>query len=650
MTRRPFIVFFLAISSLLFFEACAPKRTTRSPIAEMRGAALPNPNKIKSPAWRLFFQAEQAFAFKKYDEALSLYKEAKSKSNKGRAHMVSSYRIGTIYYYREDYSKASEEFGYYLKNFPKSDLSFDVTYNYAASEFQLEHYENTSRILESLTPGQIQSQGPDRAEMIYRLAALSASAQGNHVAAIEYYAAQIQLPLSEGKRQQLRERVDFHLVKLSTRPPLDELLKKISEPITRSKITEQIDRLAAAAAQPIGGGSAAPEAFEIGRSDIDPKKRNIGIILPLSGKWAAYGQRALRSILLAAQVYESSRDWDFHLFIRDSQSSPLTAQNAVDDLVLKNKVFAIIGSTSWKESLAVAKRSQQLGVVNLSLTVKEGLSARGPQLFQNGLTAKVQMENLVRYCFEERNLKRFGILAPNDSFGKEMAESFWDAVESYGGRIVAFHLYTPNQTDFQTNVRSLVGLDDPDDLRRNEWKEVRKYIEEQKAQGVRNPRAELPPVVTFDALFIPDTPKALGQIAPSLAYFDVTGVPLLGTAEWNTDQLYRRAGRYVEGAIFPGTINAATKNTKQNEFVTRYRAAFGRTPDLLAAQSFEAMELMATAISRTNGSNYSELSHELSRIQGYKSPLGLVSFDDVRVAQRQLPIYTIEYGGRVKEH
>ena len=67
--------------------------------------------------------------------------------------MLSSYRLGTIYYYREDYPAASKEFEYFLSRFPTADLAFDVTYNLAATDYQLGNYDKASQVLSRLQDG-----------------------------------------------------------------------------------------------------------------------------------------------------------------------------------------------------------------------------------------------------------------------------------------------------------------------------------------------------------------------------------------------------------------------------------------------------------------------------------------------------------------
>jgi len=644
---------FVLVAFILLAAGCAsPRRLERdtfSPSANFRN------QKIEPEARTLFFQAERLFNAKSFDQARQVYATVKTKYPKGRAAMLSSYRLGTIYYYREEYQAATREFESFLSRYPQSELAFDVNYNLAAAEYQQGNYDRAYQLLSRFRMAEIQGQGPRRAEVIFQLMAQTAGALGNHSAVVQAYAAQMQLPLDERTRAILSDNIDSHLNKIGSRSELDRLLSDVTEPTTRGKVSARLAALTASETVAIVDSSRPSDYTDNEEAKGLPlssgssgEKKHIGVILPLTGKFATYGRKALDGILMGAGTYSDSRDEDFQIFVEDSASSPALAQQAVDNLFYQHNVIAIIGPMSWKESVAVAERSQQLGVLNLSLSAKEGLSERGAYLFQNALTPKIQVESLVAHVTQERGFKRFAILAPSDSFGRDMANQFWDLAEKYGGRVVAYETYPTEQKDFQSHIKELTGLADPR-YRSLESKKLGEYVQDQKTKTGKEPKnARLAPIVDFDAIFIPDSPKNVGQIAASLAYFDVTGVPLLGTTEWNTDQLYKRGGRYVEGAIFPAGISPHSRNPKQRDFLRNYAESFGMSPDLLASQAYEAMQLVGAAIARASNDRNDVVS-ELSKIKEFETPMGSVSFDNTRLARRRLPILSLGPNGTISD-
>jgi branched-chain amino acid transport system substrate-binding protein len=644
---------------LLLINGCASKRTAvEEPLAGGR-SEIGRGSKIETEAKPLYAQAERAFLAKNLDESARLFQLVKAKYPRGRAQAYASYRLGIIHYYKEEYPLAEREFEYFLNRLPQSELSFDATYNLAASQFQEGQFDRAFQSLSRLRTSDIQTQGPKRAQTVYELTGRIASALGQHRAAVAAFAACLQLPQTDEARLDLDGKIVAQLAKMNDASELQQLLVEIHEPSTQKKISDRLQGLGATDGVPppqLSGPGQTPAENPSGNlpGGTSGERLNVGVVLPLTGKFATYGKRALDAILLASRVFYADSNSDLRIFVRDTNSNPLMAQLAVDDLYTKENVVAIIGPLNFKESVAAAERALQLGVLNLSLAGKEGISEKGPYLFQNALTPGVQLENLVRYCVNERHFQRFAILSPNNNFGKEMSNQFWDYVEKYGAHVVSAITYPPDQTDFQSYVEEMAGLQNPK-YRRYEWAKafdfVKQQVAEKKIKPGKEPKARIPPLVDFDAIFIPDSPKTVAQIGPSLAYFDINGITLLGTTEWNTDQLYKRGGRYVEGAIFPGGLNLSSRNPKQQEFIKSYFEAFGSTPDLLAAQSYEAMELISNAV-RGGGAtgDRNAIVNQLASLRDFETPLGTLTFDNTRVARRKVPIYQLEAGGQVSEH
>jgi ABC-type branched-subunit amino acid transport system substrate-binding protein len=102
----------------------------------------------------------------------------------------------------------------------------------------------------------------------------------------------------------------------------------------------------------------------------------------------------------------------------------------------------------------------------------------------------------------------------------------------------------------------------------------------------------------------------------------------------------------VEGAIFPAGLLLSENYPKQRDFLRQYTDSYGGTPDLLAAQAYEALELVAQAAEGSSGNRNSAVQALLSMGQ-FESPLGILSFDASRVASRTLHILTLSPGGSV---
>ena len=113
------------------------------------------------------------------------------------------------------------------------------------------------------------------------------------------------------------------------------------------------------------------------------------------------------------------------------------------------------------------------------------------------------------------------------------------------------------------------------------------------AYDILGPEAEpLPPIVDFDALFIPDSHDKIVLIAPQLAFHEINDVQLLGSGGWNHPELVEIARTHVNGAVISTPFDPTSRFRFVSEFVERYSDTFGVVPDVFAAQAFDAANLV----------------------------------------------------------
>jgi ABC-type branched-subunit amino acid transport system substrate-binding protein len=222
------------------------------------------------------------------------------------------------------------------------------------------------------------------------------------------------------------------------------------------------------------------------------------------------------------------------------------------------------------------------------------------------------VQALVEHVMRELGAQRFAILYPRDAYGIGLSGLFWSAVEERGGRVVALAAYEPDVTDFAAPIRRLVGWE----LLTPEEKEIIKEREEliksarrmppeeaaivrEEARAMLGPDEEpLPPIVDFDALFIPESHEKVVLIAPQLAFHEATGAILLGTDAWNDPELVPIARNHVEGAMYTASFYADSSVGYVRDFSDDYAATFGTRADDLSAHAFDAANLVFVQFAR----------------------------------------------------
>jgi outer membrane PBP1 activator LpoA protein len=251
----------------------------------------------------------------------------------------------------------------------------------------------------------------------------------------------------------------------------------------------------------------------------DFKRHLIGCLLPLSGPYATFGRRALRSIELALDQYNFHLGHSkFQIVVKDTGSNQNQAIEALKHLD-EERVAMVIGPVVTSE--AVAHESQKRKIPIITLTQKVRITEIGDYVFRNFLTPEMQVGAIVPFAIEKLGIERFAILYPDEHYGNTFMKLFRDEVLDYGAEITGIESYQPDQTDFAGPISKLAKIDLKD------WRSNRRHRRHKKDTIV----------VDFDAVFIPDSSEKAGLIAPQLAFYDIDDVLLLGTNLWHSDQL-----------------------------------------------------------------------------------------------------------------
>lgn len=355
------------------------------------------------------------------------------------------------------------------------------------------------------------------------------------------------------------------------------------------------------------------------RDSLLVKTNTIGAVLPLSGRFAVYGQKALQGIQAALGFLAAPTDTrpptGFSLVVRDSGADPVQAAQAVRDLSETNQVIAIIGPVFSRTTHAAAEAAEESGTPIISLSPDPEIPALGKNVFRRSLLDSQQISALVRLVYDRLMMTRFAFLYPDSPYGREMMNLFWDEIDKRGGQIVAAESFPPGQTDFGPQIRSLVGLN-------------RKMTPEELALKEAGKEVEIKPVIDFDALFIPADFQTVGLLAPQLAFYDVNEVLLVGSDGWNSPWLVELGEHYVEGALFTGGYVQDVKTPQTRELSEQYWLTFGEDPPSLAVQAYDAARIVRAGIESGTARDRTSLREYLLNLRDFPSAEGMLSTDE----------------------
>ncbi|MBI4373407.1 MAG: penicillin-binding protein activator [Deltaproteobacteria bacterium] len=345
----------------------------------------------------------------------------------------------------------------------------------------------------------------------------------------------------------------------------------------------------------------------------------VGVFLPLSGKYAVYGESVLHGIECATGIYAPCRsETEVLIEVRDTGGDPKKAIQIANELAIDPEVVALIGPMSQGESDDVAPVVEASQIPTIALSQKSDLPKKGDYLFRNFLTVADQVATVVDYACAQKGLKKLAIIYAKNPVGEEYLKRFEEEVEGCGGTLIGKEGYSPDTDNLLSPLRTLKHTRESDSVDAT--------------------------TAPFDLLFFPDTFRRVPDLIASLKFLKLTDFALVGGAGWNHPDLAQVSTdgftevTFVDG-FFPESSELMTR-----DFVTSFQAAYGVEPTLLEAYGYDTMRLLADILRRRPEISRADLQNELAATKNFPGVTGNISFDRTGDARRKLFLLTVKEG------
>ena len=345
----------------------------------------------------------------------------------------------------------------------------------------------------------------------------------------------------------------------------------------------------------------------------------VGCVLPLSGAYAAEGNKALEAILLSAGIFDAASKTRWKVIVADSRGVPEGIKEAIARLANDENVMTIMAVTGTPEATEAALAAEKWKVPLVLITSKEGVTGGKEYVFQHFLTPTQQIRALTKYALDNLNCAIFSILYPKDRYGTEMVKIFREEVRNIGGKVEMTVSYSKTQSDFTAEISKVTG---------NKMTSGDKFNPKKKS-GLTTPLS-----TDFEALFIPDSYMRVKMIAEQLTFYNVKGFYLLGTSLWNSPELLKKGSEYLEGAIIADSFCNVSYYPETNNFIDIYYSAYGREPAYIEALAYDSAGMIFKVLEKNEVQTRRDFVTALAVLKNYKGATGTTSFNDDRVTQK----------------
>jgi branched-chain amino acid transport system substrate-binding protein len=386
---------------------------------------------------------------------------------------------------------------------------------------------------------------------------------------------------------------------------------------------------------------------------IEENKENkirLGVVVPLTGETASSGQQILQGIQLAVNETILSQDGvNFEVITKDSESAPI--EEIVEELAIDPSIIGIVGPVRSKFVKKVAPLADiyRLPIFTPSAS-SVGLAELSPYVFRNVATRELQGKYIAKYAVNTLGLYRFVVFYPLEEYGLEFKDSFVEEIESLGGEVVSVVSYERSQNDFKNQIIEIGGIDD-DTLKSLVVDQVKNNLEPEVlgqnglmsqpliemgllSQGeIENLKVSL--MLSYDAIFLPGFFDKIGLIVPQLVFYNINTPTLLGTSGWNSPELTKMTGKYMQKGYFVDGFYSQSKRLDVIKFIKEYKKTFSEDPTMLSAQSYDVAKMYIQSI-RFGAKNRIQVKDALSKIRNFMGASGETSILPTGEADKKL--------------
>jgi branched-chain amino acid transport system substrate-binding protein len=337
----------------------------------------------------------------------------------------------------------------------------------------------------------------------------------------------------------------------------------------------------------------------------------IGVLAPLSGENATYGDATMRGLDMAlAEISKNDeyKNFQLELVTEDSKLEAAKAVNGIQKLISVDKVPVIIGPFGSSEVLAASQSANdgKTPLVSASATA-DAIVTAGDYVFRIVPPNQEQGTSMANFIVNKLNIKdSIVIIALNNDYGISLSSSFKNRVVALGGKIVYVDKFDEKAKDFRTLIVKVKN---------------------------HNPKF----------IYLPDHYNEAGLFLKQARELGLNCLVGGGDGSYSPD-LISIGGKGAED-FYLTLMGMDNSNPKTKEFNDAYKSKYNQDVDVYSAYAYDALFVLADALKNLSSEKLRNISGDsfktLLNKQTFVGITGNNRFDNNGEVKKSFVIYQV---------
>lgn len=407
----------------------------------------------------------------------------------------------------------------------------------------------------------------------------------------------------------------------------------------------------------------------------------IGVMAPLMRNGSVevshdVGSEIVEGILFAADRYLQDPSMRVKIIteVKDTERDPRVAARDVDEFSRDTSVIGILGPVFSATTTSAAAVANDRRIPLLTPTANaNGIAAIGKYVFQANPDYEMRGRAMATYAVKTKGFVNLAVLAPGDTYAKQMAEGFAKEAARLGAKIIATAWYQRGTSDLKEQLgtirrAAMIESGDPfisfsKKVRQSDLMKLVDFgIPVKRIDSLMNKSAQIKaslllgpdskaradslgigtlpddskvdsleyPVTNIQGIYAPiSTPDDIGVISSQIVYFNFQ-TQILGSGEWNKFSELNANRRYCNGVVFESEAFIDSTTLAYTEFANGFAAKFKKRPTRNTLFGYDSADLMFGLV-RDGAMTREALTRSLSMVQDYHGLHARIGFSAGRV-------------------